>query len=307
MQKNLYKIRFETEGFKEFTLNALWRTGVCVSRIKCRGNALRFSVYDSDSARVKAALERAGIKYSVVGAQGFIPKAREFFTRYFLIAGIAVSLAATALYSSFTGEITVSGAERTDPRKIAEIVEESLPSPFVFGMKDFSAIERKIMSVDGVAYASVVKQGRHIVVEIVEELPLVDITDTQTPLPLAANEDGEIVRIVVLRGTAAVKTGDKIKAGQVLIEPFVKDAEGNARAVRAMGIVEAKVRRTETWEYASEEEFNANAAEEVLRRKQAFETTLTEDEKFIGYSFDVKKLDKSVQISIYYDIITRVA
>ena len=71
--------------------------------------------------------------------------------------------------------------------------------------------------------------------------------------------------------------------------------------------VEAKVRRTETWEYASEEEFNANAAEEVLRRKQAFETTLTEDEKFIGYSFDVKKLDKSVQISIYYDIITRVA
>ena len=44
-----------------------------------------------------------------------------------------------------------------------------------------------------------------------------------------------------------------------------------------------------------------------MRRKQAFETTLTEDEKFIGYSFDVKKLDKSVQISIYYDIITRVA
>lgn len=307
MQKNLYKVRFETEGFKEFTLNALWRAGVDVTRIRCRGNAMRFSVRDSDSARTEAALERARVKYSVVGAQGLFPKARDFFSRYFLMAGIAVSLAATVLYSSFTGEITVSGAKRTDAEKIAEIVEESLPSPFVFGSKDFSAIERKIMAVDGVAYASVVKEGRHIVVEIVEELPLVDITDTQTPLPLAAKEDGEIVRIVVLRGTAAVKAGDTVKAGQVLIEPFVTNAEGNAVPVRAMGIIEAKVRRTETWEYASEEEFDASAAQDVLNRKLAFENTLTEDEKFIGYSFDVKKLDKSIQISIYYDIITRVA
>ncbi len=307
MQKEYGKVRFETEGFAEFTLNALWRNGIRVRAIKRNGRKMRFTVSASDSAAAHAALSRAGINYTVTGTGGFVPALNAFLKRYFLIAGLAVSVAVVTLYCGYVGDVRVEGADRVDPAVVSAVVEEALPSSFLFGSNDFSAIERKVLSIDGIAYASIRKEGRHVVIEIVEELPITEITDTQTPLPLAAKEDGEIVRIVVLRGFAAVGTGDSVKAGQVLINPYVAGADGEIAPVRAMGIVEAKVRRTETIDYLSEDEFNSSAADDILLAKQAFTESLSGDDKFIGYSFDVKKLDKCIQISIYYDIITRIA
>ena len=290
MHKKLYKVRFETDGHTEFTLNSLWRAGAAAEKIKKRGKKLSFSVPGDAAAKAEAALKRGGVKYSVKGVTGVLPAAKRFFGRYFLILGLAVSFAAAVLYSSFVGEVRVVGAGETTSNAIAAAVKEELKSPFVFGAGDFSDLELKIARMEDVALVSVNKTGRRIVVNVVEELPEIDITDTRTPLPFAAEEDGKILRIVVLRGTPAVKEGDSVSAGQVLISPFVADA----------------VTRTVTLDYTEEADFSANASADILANKREFENSLGEHEVLTGYSFDVKKLDKSTRISIYYNIITRV-
>lgn len=306
MHKKLYKVRFETDGHTEFTLNSLWRAGAAAEKIKRRGKKLSFSVPGDAAAKAEAALKRGGVKYSVKGVTGVLPAAKRFFGRYFLILGIAVSFAAAVLYSSFVGEVRVVGAGEATSNAIAAAVKEELKSPFVFGAGDFSDLELKIARMEDVALVSVNKTGRRIVVNVVEELPEIDITDTRTPLPFAAEEDGKILRIVVLRGTPAVKEGDSVSAGQVLISPFVADAEGNETPVRAMGIIDMAVTRTVTLDYTEEADFSANASADILANKREFENSLGEHEVLTGYSFDVKKLDKSTRISIYYNIITRV-
>jgi sporulation protein YqfD len=105
---------------------------------------------------------------------------------------------------------------------------------------DKKRLEYLIANVDGIAFASVKISGTTLVVNIYEELPKPDVVDMTKPVPVTAKKDGVVSRIVVFQGTPAVKVGDAVRAGDVLVDSYI--AVGETRLeTRASGEVFAKV------------------------------------------------------------------
>lgn len=296
-----------SEGAPAYTLNLLTGGGIKVRDVRIDGDKMRFSVTEAELPQAEKILTENDRIYRVAKAGGLKRRAKEFVGRYALIAGVLISCALTYVYSTLVAEVEIHGNALVSEEVIAAAVSEYVETPRLFAYPDLESIEKAVLRCDGVAYAKVVREGKRIVVEIVEELPETEITDTQNPIPVLARESGVITRIVTLRGTAEVECGDTVKAGDVLIAPYVSAGENDPVPVRAMGIVEAKVTRVEQLEYADEETFTLRAATDIEARKNEFCASLAEYEIFVGSSFNVKKLDKSIVISIYYEVITRIS
>lgn len=301
------KAEIYSEGSPAYTLNLLTGGGIKVREIRIDGDKMRFSLTEAELPRAEKILGENDREYRVVKVGGIRRRFPEFLKRYALIAGILISCVLTYVYGTLVAEVEIRGNALVSEDVIAAAVSEYVETPSLFAYPDLESIEKAVLRCDGVAYAKVTREGKRIVVEIVEELPETEITDTQNPIPVLARESGTITRVVTLRGTAEVECGDTVKAGDVLIAPYVSAGENDPVPVRAMGIVEAKVTRVEQLEYADEETFTLRAATDIEARKNEFCASLAEYEIFVGSSFNVKKLDKSVTISIYYEVITRIS
>ena len=295
------------EGSPAYTLNLLTLGGIKVRNVKTDNDKTRFTLTEAELPQAEKILTENGREYTVTGVRGPKRGIREFFRRYALIVGVLISCALVYIYSTLVAEVEIRGLENVSESTVAEAVSEYVETPKLFAYPDLESIEKAVLGCDGVAYAKVVREGKRIIIEVVEELPEQEITDTQSPIPLLARESGTITRVVTLRGTAAVDCGDEVKAGDVLIAPYVEAGENAPVPVRAMGIVEARVTRTEQLEYADEASFTARAATDIEARKNEFCASLADYEIFAGSSFSVKKLDKSITISIYYEVITRIS
>ena len=300
--KGGFRIRYFIERHPCFALNKLCRAGVTAKAVRREGEGASFSLGSDEADRGERVMLGSGVKFVRLYESGFFAHLKALKGKAALLVSLAAAIAGTALYSFSVDSVRVTGVNRVDENAVLEMVREELPSPFILPGEDFSAAERKLLNIDGVAYASVGKSGRDIIVKIVEELPEVPLLNTQNPIPLPAKEGGVITKIVVLNGTKRVEAGDTVTKGEILIEPFIVSDSGERIATRAMGIVEAKVRRTERVECPAE----GSAAELVLERKEAFEAALEEDARLIDYSFEVKKVDKKAYLDLYYDIITRI-
>lgn len=301
------KARIRSEGSPAYTLNLLTAAGIRVSEVKINGDTMCFTVGETLLPLTQKTLSDNGREYSVESVSGLKIKFRELLSRYALIIGAVISCGLIYVYSTFISEVEIRGNAEIASETISAIVDEYVKTPSLFGSPDFDEIEKAVAACDGIAYATVMREGKRLIVEVVEELPETEITDTYSPIPVLARESGTVTKVVTLRGTAAVESGDTVQAGQILIAPYVSAGEGEDIPVRAMGIVEARVTRTEELEYTDEASFTSNAAADIEARKQAFVASLGANELFTGSSFTVKKLDKSIIISIYYEIITRIS
>ena len=301
------KAEIYVEGSPAYALNLLTCGGIKVRDVGIDGDKMRLSITEAELPLAEKILGENDRTYRVVKAGGIRRRFPEFLKRYALIAGILISCAFTCVYGTLVAEVEIRGNALVSEEVIAAAVSEYVETPSLFAYPDLESIEKAVLRCDGVAYAKATREGKRIIVEVVEELPETEVTDTQSPVPLLARESGVITRIVTLRGSAVVECGDSVKAGDVMIAPYVSAGENEPVPVRAMGIVEAKVTRSEQIEYADEEAFTERAAADIEARKEEFCASLAEYEIFVGSSFNVKKLDKSITVSIYYEVITRIS
>lgn len=298
---------FTAEGPYGYIINLLTRAGVKVIEPRMCDGGCEFTVTAKDRAKALSALEEKGRAYKEIRRGGTKIKIKNFFLRYAFIAGLILSFTAVAVYANTIDGITIEGAERLSEDSILAVCAEYANTPCFSGSLDLKQIEKSVLELDGIAYASVTKSGRKINVKVVEELPKTEIEDALNPVPLVATEDGTITKIAVYRGTPAVAVGVTVNAGDVLIYPYVGADEATRKSVKARGYVEARVTRVETLEYSSEEEYSVNCARDVKERVDAFKAGLKESDVFTGSRISEERLDKSIVISIYYEIITNIA
>ncbi len=93
------------------------------------------------------------------------------------------------------------------------------------------------------AYVSINLIGTKAVVEVREQEPLQEKVSYEGASNLVAGISGEIVRFEVLSGQIAVKKGDPVPAGKLLISGIVENKNGSFHTVRAAGRVFAKTER----------------------------------------------------------------
>lgn len=297
---------YKAETTLGYAVNILSQAGVRVFKPKPIEGVVMLSVNGKDAERAQTAMDAHNIIYTRLRTDGAKPKLKNFFTKYAFIVGLVVSVIGVGAYGATIGGVRVEGTETVDKELVEEVCAEYVRTPCLKRQVDMSSLRNAILSIDGVAYVGVAEDGRNIVVEIVEELPKTQITDTQSPIAVIAKEDGTITGLIVYRGTPAVAIGDSVHAGDTLIFPYVGKEDSVRREVRAMGRVTARVKRKQVTEYESESEYEARVARDIEERVRAFKEGLSEGETFLGYYFSTERLDKTIQVSIYYDIITQI-
>lgn len=83
---------------------------------------------------------------------------------------------------------------------------------------DVSALGEKLaMSIDGIAYATVEKRGKRLIVEVFKEKTSATPMDVKRER-IVAPESGKVIKINCLSGEAVVKIGDEVNCGDTLIE-----------------------------------------------------------------------------------------
>lgn len=195
---------------------------VTVLRSEKGGEGVRFSVPSRDAAKVVAICTSLCYNYKIIKEKGVLLFLLGALSRAGVAAGLVAGILLAVLYPMFVIEVEYTG---DDIPAVVRTVEESGIRRWAF-MPAFDAdgLERELLALDGVAFASVTKTGTRVRIDVraerrdggTAEIPTGDVT---------ASCDASVTRVVVRSGTAEVKTGDIVRAGDVLIGAYVTVGE----------------------------------------------------------------------------------
>ncbi|MBQ7390436.1 MAG: sporulation protein YqfD [Clostridia bacterium] len=200
-----------------------------------------FTIPEKDSGRFTA-YAGGRIRFTLsepLGVPGFFIRGRK---RYGLIFALILICVIYFLSSGLVWDVRVSGNETLSDQSIIDSLEQvGLGVGTSWRETDNSAIENELlMARNDIAWVSVVRRGTVAYVRIIETE---NVTYEQVPVPsysnVIADRDGVIEEITVKSGVAAVKVGDVVREGDVLISGVVETERG-VIFCRAEGCVRAK-------------------------------------------------------------------
>ncbi|MDD3850380.1 MAG: sporulation protein YqfD [Firmicutes bacterium] len=195
--------------------------------------------------------KRINCMVSILEKRGCPFLLHRIFKRKALVAGGITAVLIMYFLTSFVWVVEVQGNERIPGERIVRELKAFGLKPGAFKpFIDTREVETKLLiEMDQLVWVGINILGTRAVVDIVERTEAPPLIDKSVPCNIVAKKDGIINNIYVYQGQAAVKSGDTIKVGQVLINGVVEEPGKPTRVVHAMGRVEAR-----TWYQLTEEQ-----------------------------------------------------
>ena len=212
---------------------------------------------DSSVVRVKskhlsqviAILNKLCYDYKIIKTIGAVPTFLRASSRLGVLTGVAVVTVAIVVCSTFITRVSIDGVhEPALMQRIETLLEEN-------GVKrggtavDLDDVSHKLLALDGVAFASVVRNGGHVSVYVKEELPPAEIVELSSA-EVVAKRRAVVTRVIVDGGTAVVDYGDVVEAGDTLIANYTEYGDEKI-PVAAAGEVYGKVYRQKKLYFAN--------------------------------------------------------
>ena len=193
------------------------------------------------------------------------------------ILGALVFFALTYISDFFVAEVAFTGDAAGFRREITAALKSEGIEKGKFCFKDLSRAGEKIaLSTDGIAYATIEKRGKTIIAfarrESVAQSP-VDVKRKE----IRSTVSGVVKAVNCLSGTAAVKVGDEVNAGDVLIRGTFTNKAGEEFQTYALG--EISVLTPVVYEYTAAEESELYERRALFLAKQSVENREIESEK----------------------------
>ena len=212
---------FETERLNSGRLLTALAEVTTVKTVR-GGEALRFCVPSRDRAKVVAICASLCYNYKIIKEEGVLLSFVRALGRAGIVLGTLGALALTAVYPLFVTEVEYGGDYIAEA---VRVVEESgvKRGAFLPGF-DGEALEKTLLALDGVAFASVTKRGTHVYVDVRAERSDEHFVDVPTQ-PVTAKITASVTRVVVWSGTALVSYGDVVRPGDELIGAYVVSGE----------------------------------------------------------------------------------
>lgn len=279
----------------ENALKKLKKEKIAVYECKKDGVRFIFSVKDKDIQKVFAIFEKPCYN---IKAEKFGLKKRLFNLlklRAGLVIGAAVFIAACFISNSYILRIEVGGNGDYLAPEIMEIVTGAGAEKFgKFSSFNKISATGRIMALPQVTFCNIEKCGSVLKVDV--RVGGEDGEQTVSE-PLYADVNGTVKRLIAVCGTPAVAVGDKVKAGDALIFPFVRTEDKTAECLAA-GF--AEIECTKTAEYFAEVESEENL-------KNALASLLLEGEQITAEKHAVKPTEGGVIYVIDFTYLHKVS
>ena len=165
-------------------------------------------------------------------------KKRKIFLILLLFVLIIIGLS-----SNFVWNVDISIEDNQELANIRENIESAGLKTGVLKSKiDTKEIINKIrLEREDVAWIGIELKGTNAIVKVVKADEKPEIVDESEYCNIVADKTGIITKISAQEGTANVKVGDTVKAGDVLINGWMEGKFTGVRYVHSKGEIEAKV------------------------------------------------------------------
>lgn len=245
-----------------------------VSDVQTTSEGVRFFIDSKHCDKIIALLDNLCYDYKIIRIGGVVPFALRTVARFGVVVGICVGVAAFAIYSSFVTRVSVRYAGAVEPnealkRQISDILcEYGAESGAKASDIDGNELEKTLTELDGVAFASVKRNGTHFDIVIKSELPKESFAQMQGS-SVKATKTAVVTRIIVEGGTAIKKYGDVVKAGDVLIDGFVEYGDSKIPSL-ARGYAFGKVYYKKSVYFPAEDTVKEYGEQKTLTRLGMF-------------------------------------
>lgn len=245
--KNSCKITFEGLNISRL-LSTLTKSGTTLYSVERQGKKCVIQVPAKRAKQTIALLQERC--YNIIGIEYFgISAATKFVKKRFVLPLICLlAVLVLALSSQYCFKIVVSGDFDN------EIIYQSLSDAGVkvganMSKLNVNALENTIANDVGAMYAVVTRSGSVLYVNVVAKKQIDPPIDMTKRRDVVATRSGVVTGLLCEQGTALVKVGDTVNAGDVLIEGKRIFNDGTSEDVYALGRVTLQITATGFAEY----------------------------------------------------------
>ena len=177
---------------------------------------------------------------------GFFALTAHYQKRKGLLVGFLLATALFVLSSLFVWDIKIEGTDVIQEKAIMEALEKRgvYLGAFIPSLDTEITEQALILDMEELSYVSINLRGTVAYVEIRERRNETEIIDRTTPSNLIATADGQIAALQITGGVAAVKLGETVRKGDLLVSGIIDSAALGYRLVRARGEVLARTTKT---------------------------------------------------------------
>lgn len=251
------KVDFRAEGvFCEKLLTEAMKNGLSISSPRKNGYAMRGTVLASDYKKLGRIARRLGLKMRIEKKHGLYFAAKKHRDKIGLAAGAIFAAAVVLFLNIFVWEINISGNKAVSDEEIMATLEKSgLKIGTLRSGHDERQIEWNILNENRkVAWATVNIQGCCANVVVSETKPEAEMKyDDDKPVNIVAAKYGVIRKMDVFDGQGAVRVGDAVMKGDLLVSAAFEDRHGKLTLKHARARVMAETDYEITAEFPLEQ------------------------------------------------------
>lgn len=247
-----------TGPFPERLLNLCAQQGVSFWGVKWLDEqTIYLTSHRQTLEKLRELAQRVGCEIRLEGSRGLPSFLARFRSRYGFLLGLALSLLAVCVLSSFVFTIEVSGNERVPTAEILTELRRLGVRPGVYG----PGLERKelaqvaLLELEDLSWMTINIYGTRLEVIVREVTATPKLNDESGFYNIVAKVDGMITHLEASQGDRAVAEGDTVQEGDVLISgtvtmepPKYSDLPVRYYQTHARGKVWARTWRTLTAE-----------------------------------------------------------
>ena len=238
-------MRIVVEGyFAERFINICTQKNVLLWNTK-RQNSSIFSANISiqDFRKLKPIAKKTKCKVMIKNKRGLPFLFERYKKRKILGLLLVLFIIAMIAISNFVWNIEIECDGEIESQEIMALLEQNgLEIGKLKNNIDTNKIVRSIRyERDDIAWAGVTFNGTNVIVKLVKAQEKPEIIKPEEYCSIISNKEGIITKINVQNGLAAVKVGDLVKQGTILVNGWLEGKYTGIRYVHAVADIEAKV------------------------------------------------------------------
>ena len=211
---------------------------------KLKSSTMRLKVSINGFKLLRPVAKKTGCRVRIIEKKGIPFTVNKYRRRKTFLFGALIFIVLLYGLTSFIWTIEITGNKSLGTEIILEKLEAAGIKQGIlkYNIDTDRIVDNMMLDIKELAWIGISIRGTKVKVEIEERVQPPELVSKDVPCDIVAQKDGVVKAIIAKAGQEAVKVGDTVTEGQVLISGAVqtKNEQINTRLVHALGSVKAR-------------------------------------------------------------------